>query len=599
MRRTLSMAVLTFLVGTFPLVAAPVPAAKNGLSQIPASAPVVIQMRGLEGTVNRLISFLQKAVPDHAALAELFIKNGLEGGVDGRSFKALAKDGPHFLALLELPKPDAEGPPKAAIVISTTNNKMFLDSLLKESEKKALKKEEGGYSSTVIENNGEPLYIVEREGFVIFAPRKEAAIEMAKKGVGIDGRISEEQMEKLLALDLGVYLSMDIFNKDYAEQIKLAKKEAVEQLKNQAENTGLDKNQLQLATTMVNSLFQATEDSKGIVLGLDIRPTALGFHVQSEVRAGTPTAKALGDVKIAKFEDLGKLPGGQMFYIGGEMNQALLDAIKGSFFGQVGDPNTEEGKAALKAVETLLAAKPTTVVQSSTVPTSGVQVWQAENPQAMVDGQIALFKSFGAGANFGGFMLKEKPTIKANAQKYKNISFTQATLKPDLDKLADQFGGELPEEFKKAMGEGMKKLIGEEMSVFSGVDGKQVVQVTAKDWAGAEKLLQGYYEGKGVIRLLDGYAQIRKDLPAEGTALVLVDFPTYVATIFDLVKPIIGMQGVPFPQKYPADAPAGSAGYVGFAAVMKKDRAAVDVVISAECIRVIYIRFVAPFLRAA
>ena len=53
------------------------------------------------------------------------------------------------------------------------------------------------------------------------------------------------------------------------------------------------------------------------------------------------------------------------------------------------------------------------------------------------------------------------------------------------------------------------------------------------------------------------------------------------------------------PAKFPAETPKGSAGYLGMAATLGKDRASADFVISAECVLVTYKRFVAPFLRGA
>lgn len=598
MRRSLSLALLGLLAGSLPLGAAPLPAAKTGLSQVPASAPLVIQMRGLDGTVDRLAAFLKAAVPDHADLAVLLLKQGVENGFDGRSLKALSKDGPHFVAFLEMPKPNQEGPPKMAVVVSTTDNQKFLDALLKDGEKKALKKEDG-YKSTVVENTGEPLFIVERDGFVLFTPRKDVAKELVQKGAGLDSRISEPLMDKLLAFDVGAYLSMDVLNKDYAEQIKAAKKEILDNLDNQGAGAGLDKAQLALAKKVIAGLAQSVEDSQGIVAGLEFRPTAVAMHFQSELRPGSPTAKLLGDAPASKFEDLGKLPAGQMFYVGGEMNPAVFEALKPVLFPAVGEPDSKEAKAAAAAVEKIVAGKPTAMAFSSTVPTAGLQIWRAADPKAMLAGQVDLFKALAAGANFGGMALKEAAAVKADAQKHRGFTFTQVVIKPDLDKLGDQFGPELPEDFKKAMLDGMKKAIGDEIQLFTGADDKSVYQVTAKDWAGAQKILDAYLDGKDTVRVLDGYGQIRKDLPAQATVVGLVDFPTYLAQVVEMVKPALGGLPIMLPAKFPAEAPKGSAGFLAMAASLGKDRASADFVISAECVLVTYKRFVAPFLRGA
>lgn len=595
MRQLLTLTALAFLAA--PLPAAPLPAAKTGLSQIPAAAPMVVHLRGLEGSVDRIIAYLKNALPDQADAAGLFIRNFSEGA-GGRDFTGLVKDGPHFAAFLEMPKEGMEGLPKAAMFLATTDSKKFLDGFMKEAEKKALKKEEGGFQSTVVADSGEPMFILERPGYVILTPIKDVAKQLAQKGVGIDTKISDELLEKYLALDLSVYLSMDLLNKDYAEQLKQMKKLALEELSNNITAGTIEKGQGEVLTKLLHAGFQAGEDSKGFIAGLEFKPTGIALHAQSELRAGTPSSKALAELKQSKFEDIGRLPAGNMFYFGGELNAGLLNALKGVLYGQGVDPDSKEGKAIAAAVEALMKTKPTTQVTSSTAPIAGISTWKAEDAAGLYAAQMKVFEALTAGGNFGGMILKEKPTIKANAQKYKNVSFTQIKLVIDLEKFSAALGENqgLPEEFRKAMSNGMKKLIGESAEVYLGIDGKQTVQVTAKDWDAAKKLLEAYYEGKGTVRTLAGYGQIRKDLPTSGNLLVLVDVPAYLTVIVELLKPAAqGMLPFPLPPKYPAAAPAGSAGYLGMALTLGKDRGSADAVISAECVRLIYKQFVAPF----
>jgi hypothetical protein len=601
MRRLMVLTALALLVAVAPLAAAPLPAGKTALAQVPASAPMVVQLRGIEGTADRLIAYLKNALPEQALLIAPLIKTFTEG-VGERKLAGLAKDGPHLAAFLEMPKEGMEGLPKVAIILSTTDNKEFLDGVLKDSEKKALKKEEGGYKSTVIEDNGDPMFIVERQGYVILTPRKEVAKEMVTKGVGLDTRMSDELMEKFLALDLGLYVGMDVLNKDYAEQIKQAKKLALDELKAGAVGGAIEKAQMELITTAVGAGFQAVEDSKGIIAGLEFRPTAINLHAETEVRPGTATSKTLGELKVSKFENLAKMPAGSLFFLAGEMNAPILNAFKSVLYGQGIDPESKEGKAVAAAAEALVKARPTTLVQSASVPTSGISVWSAEDPKALVAAQLKLIEAMGDGKVFGGVPLKEKPTIKANAQKYRDINFTQIKLTIDPEKISGQLNDDqlaliFGAEATKKVAEELKKLLSEPMEVYLGIDGQQMVQVTARNWATAEKMLAGYYEGKGTIRFLDGYSQIRKDLPPAGNLLVLVDLPAYLEVVFNVFKPALEARlPAALPPKYPAPAPQGSAGYVGFALTLNKDRASADLVISAESVLVTYKRFGAPFL---
>ena len=56
-----------FVVALFlavPAHAAPAPDKGSALAQVPAEAPIVIQVRGLERTKDRLIAMVKNAVPD-------------------------------------------------------------------------------------------------------------------------------------------------------------------------------------------------------------------------------------------------------------------------------------------------------------------------------------------------------------------------------------------------------------------------------------------------------------------------------------------------------------------------------------------------------
>ena len=45
----------------------------NDLAVVPAGTAVVVHLKGLVGTKDRLLAYLEKAVPDQAAIAKTFI----------------------------------------------------------------------------------------------------------------------------------------------------------------------------------------------------------------------------------------------------------------------------------------------------------------------------------------------------------------------------------------------------------------------------------------------------------------------------------------------------------------------------------------------
>ena len=87
--RALRRGVLAFSLATTTL-ALPVLAIAPGdgsseLAIVPAGSAVVIHLKGVLGTKDRLLAYLEKAVPDQAAIAKTFIDQAFEDGIDGAS----------------------------------------------------------------------------------------------------------------------------------------------------------------------------------------------------------------------------------------------------------------------------------------------------------------------------------------------------------------------------------------------------------------------------------------------------------------------------------------------------------------------------------
>jgi hypothetical protein len=197
-------------------------------------------------------------------------------------------------------------------------------------------------------------------------------------------------------------------------------------------------------------------------------------------------------------------------------------------------------------------------------------------------------------------MLKEKPVVKKNAQKYRDFELHSVHLVWDLEKMAEASGagaGALPEEARKQLAEGMKKLMGGEMNLWFGSDGKDVVTVVAKDWPAAEKLLDQYFKGEKKVGDVAAFRDTRKELPAEATVLALFDVVKYAAAVLDFVKPLIG-GAMPLPPNFPAAPDKAKPTYMGIAATAVPQRASFDLFLSAPAVHEFYKVFIAP-LRAA
>ncbi len=578
------------------LVAAP--AARGGLDQVPASAPIVIHIRGAEGTKDRIITLVKNALPELAPQVEGQLQALWKNGIEGRKLRGLAKDGPIFVAFTEMPKPGVN-PPPMAIIAAVTNYTEFRDGFLKEEERKGVKEVAKGIEMAAEVGGRDNIYFVNKKDYVVLTPTEEIAKAFTKKQAGLDGRLSKELAGKLMGSDVGVYLAMDAFNKDYADQIKQAKEAIDGVLQQAAQNVGKSQQaSIELVRKALGPIFQAVQDSQGILVTLEFRPTGLALHAQTEIKAGSETAKALDGAKPNAFAGLGRMPAGQLYYSGFQTGPALYKVLGPFMFGAMAADDPEAAKKVQAATDELMKAGPSSRLDGFNVPPSGIQVSHYQDPAKAVDATLKLLQAMSSGGTLQSGVLKEKPVIKKNAQKYKDLQLNSVHIVWDLEKMAEASGGGagLPEEARKQLAEGMKKLMGPEMNFWFGSDGKEYVQVVAKDWPAAEKLLDGYYNRKNTVGDVAAFRAVRKDLPAEATFVVLFDVVQYAAAVLDFVKPLIG-GAMPLPPNFPAAPDKAKPTYMGVAATAVPQRASFDLFLSAPAVHEFYKVFIAP-LRA-
>ena len=154
--RYLVLAAVCLIVPANTVWSAPVPGARSGLEQIPETAPVVVHVRGVQGVHDRLVSLMKLALPElldkYKDQIDDFFEKGPDNALKGRKIRGLAKDGPLFFALLELPKVGDSGEPKMAFILTITDYKEFVDNILTEEERKNAKDEGDGYVMAIANN---------------------------------------------------------------------------------------------------------------------------------------------------------------------------------------------------------------------------------------------------------------------------------------------------------------------------------------------------------------------------------------------------------------------------------------------------------------
>ena len=347
---------------------------------------------------------------------------------------------------------------------------------------------------------------------------------------------------------------------------------------------------------MIGPLFQAVQDGKSGMGTLEVGASGVTYHEELGVRSGTPTADLLKTAKTGSFAELAKMPAGNVFYIGMELDPTLLKFAGSLLTGLAADPDAKGAKEFLEAFDDWIKAGPSESLGAASYPIAGVTVLKCADPEKAVAANIKMLQAMGTEGGFQNVYFKDKPEVKPNAEKYGAISFTSIHMVWDLEKTMSAGGAaQLPDALKKQMVEGMKKLMGEELNSWIGVDGKSVINVMGKDWESAKKTLNQYTKDQGAIGDDKGFTAVRKELPEQASVVAVMDVVQYAGDLLDFATPILQASGAPLPAKFPK-AVKDKPGFAGFAITLRSDGVALDVAVPAETVKLVYESYVSPLL---
>ena len=577
----------------FPLLllSAPQDATKAGiemvqtpaLDAIPASALVVVQIKGIEGTLASLNEFVKNAVPDAMPLNENFIVNGFLEFLRGRKLTGLAPNGPHFFAAMEFPQPNkAANPNKVLAAIKVTNYNAFREGVLKDSEIKSIKLEKNAEVITM--ENGSILFFIPRKDQVLVTPDRDIANLIAKRPTPITTKISRIQANRLQAPDLGIFVNLEAIQKDYPQSLTETKKEIETSLKDLESILGTKK---LLGSDLISQIialtFKGIEDSKGMVFSIDFRPTGIVFHGETEFKANTETAAFFKGSKPDAMKDMQRLPAGKTLYMAQQTQSPVMKSIASYFMGLT----PEENQKALGKDFDMFLQLANNRYDALSFPPEGLQIIQSANPEETKIRFLNLLEKLGRGEKFQNAVLKQAPTIKKGAESLAGQTFDLVSFEWDLEKMTNLMvretkGIQFWNKFQKLM---IKKMMGGSMNLWVTTTKTEVILVTGEDWNKTKRFFEDFNKNANQLNQISHYPICRKDLPQESSFLILLDPLYYLKIIVTVLQEV---EGGPLALDLNGYSPT----FMGFSAVFEEDRAAVDSVISAASVQEIYFRLI-------
>jgi hypothetical protein len=543
------------------LTAAPAPSVESPLAVVPATAPIVIHIRGFHRTLDQFEAMIANALPDQGPKLKGQIDDLLKKALQGRQLVGLAPDGPVFVVFTALPEPDEEVP-AVAVLARVQDYTPFRDGLLTPDERKALRAE-AGYETTLF-HGAKEMYFVRHQGYAVVTPRKDVAEQFTKQRPGL--KLSPDLAARLMKADVGLYVDMEALNQKYGEHIKRARDMFTEMFQQGKEGqAGLPMNNFMKQG--IEAEFQVALDSRALVESLDFRPQGLALHLTAEFAAGSPTDRILQRFPRPTAQNLGKLATGSFGYGAMATTPDLVRTFGGWLHGLAG----ESSKTFTEAMEQLAAAGPRGWIGQYDGPARGLQVWHYDHPDQVADAQIKMYEAT-------SLMVKDKPQVRRNAESYRGFTLHHVKITWAFDKVLAGFtpaNGALPEKEKKDFLDRMKRNMGEGMQAWFGTDGKVCVMVTAADWNDARRQLDRYLDGKDTLERQEAYHQIPKHLPGEATATFLLDVSRHdqLRDLFSGPRP--APERAAKPGKVP-QAPPGKPTYLGLTVQLRARRGSFD-----------------------
>ncbi len=585
--RTTWCAALT-LVLSMVAAAAPVPVkvdySKTELP-VPKDVIAVVHVNGVGAVRDRMGKLLEAALPAKAAKFKKDFDAALAESLNNRDLSALRSDGRLYVAVLSLDGVGQGTMPIAALL--PTDLKGFRDKLLTADERKTYDIGKGGVAT--VELDGTESFVVELAtlGYVAVSPNKATAELFAKKFDPLTGgMIGEPVASTVLGSDLSVYVNLDVVNDKYGDQIR-GFRDLLNNLLGMGGVPGVDPAQLDAAKVMVSGMFQAVEDGKGFGLGIEFRPDALAIRGEMSFRTDTESGRFLSSEKATPLKSLDSLPRGHAIYsaskIGPSVTKALLTLSKE--FTVADDEKAAELVTSYSNLFAEGAAEGAVTVGSGI--TRGLTAMSPKDPAKLAASYLAALRALPKGARYSNVPLKEQPAVKEADQTHAGFKLNKATLKLDFEAAV----ADLPDEdFKKSAIESMKNFVDETTTYWFGTDGKRYVQVVAKDWDTARKLLDEYLDAKETVGTDAAFQAVRKGLPTEATQVISVEVNATISGLGAAFKLMLeampGFPGGEIPKLKPVKGQAPA--FVGAAVVLKPGSAGFAAVAPAAAVNAAY-----------
>ena len=498
------------LVGLF-MFERPVTAAEHPVDAISSDAGVVVRLKSPQNTIGKVADFVDQVVPGFGQQVRaqgtaigLLISNPTLAGVN--------QEADWWLAVY--PKP-GDQPPEVVYIIPSTDLKAMKEAL------------------------GDSQKFIELGTFGIYTDDADAADRTAAllKGTGksIHETAEKPSVELFEKGDLSVYLNVRRLTTLYKEVLTESRERLAQQLENVPEEIpgtpGVNPKALaEMVGQVVNVLMQGLDDTQSITIAMQISKEGITFEDLVRFAADSKTDKLLQKSPPSSLDNLGKLPAGNLGYLGlkGDLTELMQYGTKMLATAKPGDAN-KDLQATIGEMQKLKFGSIASAFGLGSVEEGAIRsvtVTEVNEPTKARDLTRRLFKAMGT-METGG--IKQTYDMKADAEKHGQNVADVVTVKTELGDLGDPTASEMLDRF-------MKALYGPEGMVTRSVYLKDKMVQTAGGGKGAlDQALATLESNKDSAGTADSFQKARGRLGEKANVVVLFDLPMTIARAVSVV----------------------------------------------------------------
>ncbi len=480
---------------------------------VPADALAVVQVRGLGHVRRQLVGLATAVAPGKATEFTARLDDLLKP--DGRELFALDVSRRSYFAILP-----AGTDVTWAVWLPTTDYARFRAEVLTADERAAL--QPGlGYDTTAFA--GRPLYLLDHTatGFVVATPSEAVAKRLAGASRPLVIDAVGEASGVFLGSDLGLFVNLPAVQARYGGLLAGTRFALPTML---ASGTfglpKLDARQAGQIATVADGVIQSVADGSGFAVGVSVGPAGVTVDSALAVRPGTASAKVLAGERPHPMPLLDAMPGGQSAYAAGRFGAELAKRFRVAFPEVVG---AENGAAYAEHGWATAGADPGPVLE----------VCRPLDPNQWRAALRAAYERAGPGTAVQNVPLKERPALVRQAVEHRGRAFDRLALTFDLPSATAAIADD---GIRQAAHVTMKSLVGERSEQWLTADAAHGLRLTAADWPAACGLMDTFL-GDGAKACDDAaVTAIRRRLPAEASAVVLLDAAAFTCKVGELAR---------------------------------------------------------------